>query len=375
MKKITSCAVIILLCLTLGGCYDSNDVTDLAFIIAIGIDTAEDEMYEFTFQSIKPSAFGSNSSGENPLISSSVMSHTIYDAMDIINTNISEKCDYSQLKLVVFSKSVLKNGIEKPINAMLKSNDFHPNIRIAMSETTASEYLKKVSPSLDTNPAEYYENIFKNKFSTFSPDAKLKDFEKTDKNNANVVPAVYVNGKIGLKNELVSDNVSGMAILNNYKLIDTANPDEVFIYRLITDRNFRGNYYVTMPDKKENIVIEIIKKDAKYNLTHTKNGLSVLYNIALEGDISWSEYSNKYLADDLELKKFVEQEIKNGILNFMQKCSSQYKTDILNIAKKAKPYYLTVNAWENENWQYIFESIKYNANAEISIKREGINLD
>ena len=160
MRKALCILVCIAICLSLGGCYDSNEISRLAFIIAIGIDKAEGDLYEYTFQAVNPSAFESGESSDEPIVSTVISASTIYAAMEKLNSKISEKCDYSHIKLAVFSQELMKTDSENILPSMLKSDSFHPNTRVAVSTGRASEYLKSIKIPLDTNPAEYYENIF-----------------------------------------------------------------------------------------------------------------------------------------------------------------------------------------------------------------------
>ena len=99
------------MCTFTSGCYDSNEISQLAFIIAVGIDNADDGLYDYTFQAVKPSAF-EGESDSNPLVTTTVTASSVYTAMDKLNTEISEKCDYSHIKLAVFSPLVKINIME-----------------------------------------------------------------------------------------------------------------------------------------------------------------------------------------------------------------------------------------------------------------------
>ncbi len=368
MKNVSIIILIVLLCIVFSGCNGSRDITDLAFIIAIGIDKGENGMYNFTFQSIKPSTFTTDNFEQNPLVTSTISAPTIYSAMDIINTNISEKCDYSHIKLVVFSKQIFEAGAENPITAMLKSNDFHPNTRVVMAESSAKNYLISVRPTLDTNPAEYYENIFKKDYSTFSVDTQLKDFETS---NFNVVP--IVNQFEPKENSLISNDVEGMAILNNCKLVATAVNYEAYIYKFLNDNNFSGNCYVMLDDNKT--VVKITKSNCCFNSDLFVNPPITKINIIAYGEVVWSEFENIYIANNKKLKQRIDEKLETDAENFLYKCSKVYKTDILNICEKSKYKYLTNKAWKNEKIQNLFENMKYEVNVNTNIEREGINTE
>ena len=76
MKNTILILLIYVISLTLSSCYDSTEVDDLVYVIAIGIDSTENEEFEFTFQSAVPLNI---SSGIETSFSSSVVSLTLRD--------------------------------------------------------------------------------------------------------------------------------------------------------------------------------------------------------------------------------------------------------------------------------------------------------
>lgn len=350
MKKLLCIMLTIIMCFTLGGCYDSKEISRIAFIIAVGFD--EDS---YSFQIVKPSAFESESSENTPLLTTTITAPNVYIAMDKLNSTISEKCDYSHIKLVLFSQSKLKSGIENEINAMLKSNDFHPNTRIAMCEGKASDYFKDMKIPLDANPAEYYENIFKKGFTEYAPDTKLKDMQKNYNTQviANVVP-------------VLNNKSTGMIITKDYKLTDITNEQEVLLYHLLKENDFEGNYPIN-----QNTVVSLKKKSCKYNIDLSDKIPLITIKLRLDGNIIWAEDS----ADKTQFQEVTKEKLESDITEFLYRCSMHYKTDIFDFYKLAKTNYLTIKSWENEDWQGLYEKANYKVTVDVNISREGLNID
>lgn len=343
MKKLLIILLIFTLSLTLCSCYDSKEISRIAFILAVGFD--EDS---YSFQIVKPSAFESESSEDSPLLTKTVSASNVYMAMDRLNSSISERCDYSHIKMVIFSRSRLEKGIGDEVSAMLKSNDFHPNTRIAMCEGKASDYMNSMEIPLDANPAEYYENIFKKNYTEYSPDVKLKDFQKSYKNQipGNAVPIIGTDG--------------GMAVTRNFKIADTADAGEVLIYNLLKEEDFEGNYSVG-----NGTAISLKKKNSGYSVDLSDKTPLISVKIQLEGNIVWAEDS----VDKATLEMQAKEKAESDITKFLYKCSNVYKADIFGFYKHARSNYITIQSWENEDWQGLFEKADYNVSVDISIKR------
>ncbi len=350
MKKLLCIMLSAIICFTLGGCYDSKEISRIAFIIAVGFDKDT-----YSFQIVKPSAFEGESSEDSPLLTTTVTAPNVYIAMDKLNSSISERCDYSHIKLVLFSRDKLKGGIEDEINAMLKSNDFHPNTRIAMCEDKVSDYFKDMKIPLDANPAEYYENIFKESFTEYSPDTKLKDMQKTYNSQliANVVP-------------VLNNKSTGMVITRDYKLTDITDEQEVLLYHILKQKEFEGNYPIN-----DGTVISLKKKSCKYSIDMTDKIPLISVKVKLDGNIIWSEGST----DKLQIQELAKEKLESDITEFLYRCSLHYKADIFDFYKLAKTNYLTIKSWEKEDWQGLYEKTNYNVTIDVNISREGLNIN
>lgn len=350
MKKIICIILTLVMCFSLGGCYDSKEISRIVFVIAVGFDEGA-----YSFQIVKPSAFEGEGSEESPLLTTTVSAQNVYIAMDKLNSAISEKCDYSHIKMALFSEEKMKRGIENEITAMLKSNDFHPTTRVAMCKGKAADYLKNMEIPLDANPAEYYENIFKEGYTEYSPDIKLKDIQKNYSTQviANVIP-------------ILDNQPAGMVITKDCRLTDIAEENEVVLYRILKEKDFESNYAAD-----ENTTVKIKKKNCKINVNISDNTPMISVKLKLDGNVIWSEKGVEKEQIEIHTKEKLESEITE----FLYRTSMHYKADIFELYKIAKAYYLTTESWERENWQALFEKANYNVTVDINISREGININ
>lgn len=372
MKQALCVVMCFLVCTVTGGCYDSNEISQLAFIIAVGIDSSDDELYEYTFQAVKPSAFEGESDSD-PLVTTTITASSVYTAMDKLNTEISEKCDYSHIKLAVFSENLLQKGADGIFRSLFKTNTFHPNIRVAMAEGKASEYLQNIKIPLDTNPAEYYENIFRESYSPYSPGTRLRDMEKDGPHpKCNILPVVKA-GK-GEEEKIEKYNTEKSAIIRDYTLKAVTDHKEAFWYKLMTEKNFKGNFHIQIPHTHQKAVVELAKTYGKTKVDFDGKTPVITVNLRFDGSVLWSESEREYIANDEEFVKAVNQKLKDELNEFLQKCSQEYKSDVCQFDKKAKIHYLTLQAWENEDWQGIFEKAQYQINTDVTLRREGVSL-
>lgn len=355
MKRLTLCVLFAAISLSLAGCGDSKEISRTAFVMAIGFDTNEYGEKTFTFQTANPSAYEEGSE-EEPYFTSSVKAKTLYSAMDKLNSDVAKKLDCSHIKLALFSKEYLEKGISDEITAMLKSPAFHPNTRIAAVEKTSADYLAEIEIPPDSNPAEYYENLFNTDYTLVIPDVRLKDMvNKYDTSVcANVLPVVSLNG-----------TKDTMAILKNYRLSSFADTGALLNYNLLAKDNYKGDFYINLPKTDKYAVTELKVRRKSIKMDFSDKIPVVNVYLRLDGNTLWSEKSDKYSAQDEKLNEMLKNKIEKNTKSFLDDCSRKYKADILNISRFARKKYPTVRSWEKEDWQGLFEKAKYNVNVVI----------
>ena len=101
----------------LSGCYDSKEPNDIAYVVALGIDSAEDENYEFTIQFAKTTQISGGASqeggkeGSNILEIISVKAPTVYSGINVANQVVSKRFTLAHTKLIVISDEIAKEGV------------------------------------------------------------------------------------------------------------------------------------------------------------------------------------------------------------------------------------------------------------------------
>jgi spore germination protein KC len=199
MKKY---AVLVLLSMTLllCGCYDGNEPNDIAYITAMGFDKAENDNYNITIQFAKPTQISGGTSeqggkgGSEILENIMVEAPTIYAAINISNHIVSKKFSLAHTKLFVFSEELAREGLKDFTQTMARSEEVRPNVYMAVSQTSANEYLKSNAPVIEVNPAKYYQLVFEENEYNAVPLSALESFYfyQTSPEKDNVLPIAGV---------------------------------------------------------------------------------------------------------------------------------------------------------------------------------------
>ena len=299
MKKISLLLIFtIFIPLLLTGCYDSKEIDETGYVIALGINNG---LYTFQLASpLKMLEGGDNSEenssqppadkdiyvikGENStVVNISVRSGNIYEALAVLNNRLSKKVDLSHLKMVVFSRYVAENGIREYIDFLNNQREIRPNTNLAVAENSQT-FLVSLKPELEMSTAKYYELTNKTYNNNYSVKKTIREFLNEIPLGTTVLP-------LGKDTEF-----RGMVFLKDYRIIKEGTPEECTIYNLL-----KGNtnpYYINIDNKEYKISLNK-KPKVKADKTKAKINLSIDVNtnytqVKEKIENKFSEYLSKH---------------------------------------------------------------------------------
>ncbi len=348
MKKTALIILFALATFTLCGCYDSKDIDEMVYVVAIGVDEAEDENTKFTLQLALPlnisggveTSFDTEQ-GSAPLNNISISESDIYTAIDKINMNISKEINISHCKLIVFSKAAAEGGLERYKSILTDDKNLRPNTYIAVCDGDASEYLSAVSSPHELNPARYYDLMFEKGHSAYSSAVYLKNLYSPSQLTAPLVSSSDDNTK-----------KSGTALFKDLKMTATLSPDETLYFKMLNGSFTNAN--IRFPDGQMLSVHQSKAPKVKLNIKNK----SAYITLNLYGQKSSGGNKSANILSD-NAKKYIANSCGNII-----KISLAENTDILGLENYAHKFFLTQQALDD----YDFSSQYKNYNIEVSVK-------
>lgn len=161
-KKILT-IVIIVLTMLLSSCA-GKEPNDIAYVVALGIDSADNNNLKITIQYANTTHISGGSEGGkagSEIVDNIVLeAPNIYGAIGVANSIVSKTFSLSHAKLIVFSEEVAKKGIGDIVGSISRSEEVRPDVFLAVTQGEASKYLNSVTPEMEVNPAQYYQTIY-----------------------------------------------------------------------------------------------------------------------------------------------------------------------------------------------------------------------
>ncbi len=390
MKRSKAIGVLIIAATFLCGCYDSREVDETAYIIALGIDDNEENGYTYTIQFSAPlesvsgegGASGSATEGEeneNSTVRNVVIkAKDFYTAKNMTNNFMGKNVDMSHLKLIVFSNKIDKDGILKHSQFLLREREIRPHTAVAVSEGSAEKYIKSVKPELEANTAKYYELMSKKSNNVYSPTKRLSHFvdELLSETGVSFLPIARISSQKQLtqqsdKESMLVDTQSamieskraelrGMAIFRNGKIVAEDEGDFAMIYNILSRSIKECTVSLKNPYEPDEIVSFKIVVPGKAFYSVDKEASPCRINVSQTLDV---ELLGGTLPDGFstpeELFEYTDNVITQRFTEYFYDLSRGKRADIMKIGDCVKAQMVTDAEWNASKWEKQFESASF----------------
>ncbi len=382
------------------GCYDAREIDETAYIIAIGIDGADDGEYKYTFQFSAPLAMtgeggkkesGGEGKGEIKDSGNSSVKNVVikapdfYIAKNMINNFMSKNIDMSHLKLIVFSKDIDAERLIRHSQLFLREREVRPHTSLAVAEGSAEEFIRSVNPELEVNTAKYYELMSLRSNNIYAPSKRLRDFvEECDMGGSSIVPVACVSkyeSSNDFKNEerkdglwVVSGNsrvsssradMRGMAVFSDGELKSIQSGDNALVFNILS-RGIKSFMMSIKNEYKEGETITFrvyLPQKADYEISFAGGEYVVFVDAVIDAEYIGERLPEGYKTSE-ELYDRLKQAVTTGIYDFLA-MTADNEADIMNIEGVYKRKFLTVDDFEKEEWIKIYKNADFKVNLKV----------
>ncbi|MDQ7794661.1 MAG: Ger(x)C family spore germination protein [bacterium] len=165
-------ALAVLLPLSAAGCWDLEELDDLALVVALGLDTAGPGEIEAVFQIAVPRNLvaspggggggGAGGSGGGPGMDGyetvSVRARDLTEAMAILTTNYARRPTLIHNELLVLGEELARQGVATLLGSLKDLPEFRGNVVAVVARGRASDLLT-IRPLVDPRPSRYLEGL------------------------------------------------------------------------------------------------------------------------------------------------------------------------------------------------------------------------
>ena len=372
-KKLFVVIIIIIFIIAFSPSYASLNLDNLAFVVAMGIDTSDSKKLKVTFQFVNPPSTTEGSSQDASIVIDSVDANSITDAINIMNSYLAKKLDLSHCKIIVFSEEVAKNGVSEHMYTLMNDVQIRPSSNLIISKCSANYYIENSNPSLETLVTKYYD-IFPNssKYTGHIPNATVGDFFNTLV--CNYCQAYAILGGITSSNpesatisgSRLSENI-GTAIFKDDKLVGELDSTETICFSIL--KNSVDNFLITIPNpEKEDSSLDLYlspKSKPKYSVKIVNGTPFINIDVKFSAKIYTLSENSKYLDNSSlnSISNSCNEYLKKIITEYLYKTSLTFNSDISCLGKYALSNFKTNNDFYDYNWKNNYKNSVFKVEA------------
>lgn len=376
--------LILLILLLVLSRHDTNNqsIENLAYVIAIGIDSGDNNLLKLTLQIATSSSGNSQSGGGSSQSSNSTITSvecsSINSGINLINSYISKKINLSHCKIVVFSESFAVNGIADEISTLVNNVEIRPDCSIAICKSSAEDFLNMNKPVLINLTARYYEVVVTSgDYTGFSTNVTLSDFYNAlkcpsiepiailaginfpdtasvpDYTNYVDLDSSYTADEVSITNKN-NMQISGLAVFRDGYFIGEMDSLDTMCHLIVSGK--LQNATISIPDPFDvneiiNLSINQLEKtDISVKLVNGSPYISC--NMEVSANIlSLSSDSDYATLEKLQtITNYANSYLESHIEDYLYKTSTDFKTDIVGFGRHLLSEFSTIKEWNNINW-------------------------
>lgn len=383
--------------------YVSHSLTNLAYVLALGIDVGEKAKLKITAQFSKATAFdsgGGSSDSSSQIVMVSGEADSIFSGINLLNSYIGKELNLAHCNVVVFSEELAKNGIGTQIYSLINNEEIRPSTNILVSKCSAYDYLNNVRPNIEKLTIQYFDTFsitsrltgyisnltigeFYNNLSSeikagtailggLNATARTESSEGTSGSSSNAItnPEDLTAGSSSVEGERGTENI-GLAVFNGDKLCGELTATEAISHLLIKNKVDSCIVSINNPynnSSKAELQLYPTKK-SKINVDINDDVPHISIELKIDADILTLDENIDYGQENV-LETFsnaTTEYLEKEIYDYLNKVSKEYSTDIDNFGNKALAYFATSSEWKDFNWSEKFKNAEFDVNVDVTV--------
>ncbi|WMT18621.1 Ger(x)C family spore germination protein [Parageobacillus toebii] len=393
MKRKMAITLLLLLCATvLSGCWSKKELTDLAFVIAVGIDKTKDGKFAVTFQVVNPGNVAGSTqrgggSGGVPVSIYKATGDNLVEASRQASKKLSRLIYYAHTNLVVISEEVAKEGVDGLFDALERNSQFRSTAMVVIARHYSAEDALKILTPIDKISAnqiiktlQFSEKIWGQTIHVRVGEV-INDLSSLGK--APIISGVEIVGSVpkGKRQTNVQAsepdarlNVNGLAMFKDDKLVRWINGEAARGVLWILDKIEQTSVTIEWKQKKEAAAYKVVRAKTSVAAHMKKGKPSISVHIRAEGDIGEEFVSIDFTNPKqiFALEKKAETSIKKEVVKAIEE-AKKAKTDIFgfgDIVYRSYPQqWKTMKSDWNDRY---FPQLEVNVTVEAFIRRTGL---
>ena len=375
IKGIFVLSLILIILYAFSSSYSYDNIDNLAYVVAMGIDSTENGKIKVSYQFTDTSSFSSDGgSGDNSTIINTVEAKSIESATNLLNSYIGKNINLAHCKVIVFSEKVAESGLSDYIYSLINDSQIRPTSNIVISRCDANYYMENSVSQYEKILTKYYD-VFPNSadYTGYIADVTLGEFfnqlqDKTG-NPVAILGGINTETSSDAGSEITDSNILanestivgergteniGLAVFKQDKLVGELTALESLCHSILTNES--DSFLVSIPNPK-NTQTSIDLSTNQYKKTHVDVDVNtgspyITIDVYLFVKVLSIDTDSDYLDDTFlsTLADATNNYLSSRIAEYLYKTSKEFKSCIDDFDKCAVNKFFTNTQWDNYDW-------------------------
>ncbi|MDF2634408.1 MAG: germination protein Ger(x)C family [Pelosinus sp.] len=387
----------------LSGCNGARESEEVAYIVAIGIDKAEQEgIIKVTYQIAKPNVEGSKGEGEKDTVLITNSAVSIAESLNLLNSTTSLTPSMSHVKVLVVGQELARRGLADMWGSLKRYREYRGSMFVLVARGTARDFLEANKPSFNISASKYFETMLDSgvetgyylrtsfhqfyirlKSNSAQSYATLVDISTLSGKGEIATPKVpggkidgYVAGDIPLQGGNPIE-FAGTAIFNGDKMVGILSTTETRMLAMLLGDYTHGFLTVEDPLDPKYFLNVLMRLGSAPKIKVTlEDGHPVIHvKMLLEGEItnlpSGINYEQTPYLNLLE--KQVNTVLQQEMLNMIQH-TQELKSDVAGFGYYLRPSFTNYQEYLKYPWHEQYGQAIVNVTINTKVRRTGLMI-
>lgn len=408
--------------------YTSHNISNLAYVLALGIDKGENAKLKISAQFAKntiSSENGSSDSSSNNILTA-CEADSIFSALNILNSYIGKEINLAHCSVIIFSEEIAKEGLYNEVYSIANNEEIRPSTNFVISNCSAYDYLNNTNPIIEKLTTKYFDtfsitsrftgyfsnitignffhNLVKGNYDstaimgglnltarseenkqdsgnnnssedssdssdTSNRNSSSQNFENSSNQNVQITPDNLIAGSSSIVGKRGNENL-GLAVFNKDKYCGQLTATETICHLLIANEINTCIFTISNPfNENDSIEVQIIpEKKSKILSNYDNDNFKFVINLYLNANIIDIE-KNLNFEDPEVLEKFatsLTNSLNSKFEKYFNKVSKEYNSDIDKFYLSILKYFPTQDSLNNLDWKQKYMNSEFSCNININ---------
>lgn len=391
-----------LIFMLLAGCWDYKEIDRQDYVVALGMDKAENEGIKVTYLITNPEVgsvqMGSSSSEPSTEIISLEMRELVTPE-SLANAIVAREISFDMIRLIMVSEDLAKDkDFIRWIFNLTKLKDYRRDSYFIVTREETRKFFERNKPKLETRVHKYFENIIHRGNETgLIPFSELHSYLRVTEADADLFLGIYATTEYDevvdkeLNNE---DNIFagqfkpsgtaneteflGSAVFKEGRMIGKLTGEETRMSYLLNNIKHANDMLASIPDpfnKNYNMGLRIsqqAKADIQMNLVKGNATIRVTLPLMVDvlSDQSMVNYAKQKDKRE-ELKRQIEERLENRLNDFVKRTQEEFRGEPFGWSLTARKQFSTLPEYQKFDWMKSYPNMDAKVTVKIKINDYG----